>query len=267
MFVAYLTLSLILLVTPARWTDPVRHIVLLPLSLFQQATLWAVRGVEAVGRKAVGGWSEASELERLRAEMKELEAQLQKERHLRLRAERTLEQYLTLPEPLRERSVAARLTGVSASPMRRLATFNKGTLAGVRRHAPVFWHGNVLGRVDSAGPGSCSVVLVGDRDCRIAVRCVRSRVSGVLEGLGGTLCKVKYVGRKDEVRVGDRFVTSGLDGVFPAGRFVGTCVESTDETGEIHRWVEVKPAFDLRFVETVSILLEDDPEEGEHADR
>jgi len=99
------------------------------------------------------------------------------------------------------------------------------------------------------------MVLIGDREFRIAVRSARTRVKGVLAGLGGDLCMVKYIAQDGDVKPGDVFVTAGLDGIFPPDRFVGICTNSSNETGELHRWIEIRPACTASRVENVAILL------------
>lgn len=262
-FLIYCALSLVLLITPPAWTGPARHLVLLPLTLCQRGALWTVRATEQAAHRLTRGWRHAGERQRLRQRVSDLEADLRREQSRRETLQQQLRQFTSLPPDLRRRTVSAHLVGHSTSPLRRIPTFNKGASAGVVRNCPVFWNGVVVGRVLRTGPGSCEVALAGDRDCSIAVRCRRTRVAGILEGLGGRLCKVKYVGRNEDIRVGDEFVTSGLDGIFPPGRPVGTCIRTTSETGEIHRWVEVQTFHDIRRIETVTILL---PAPGEKAE-
>ena len=257
-FLAYLAISLLFFITPAAWTDPLRHIVLLPFSLAQRGVLRLTKATDRAVRRLGGARRNAKELELLRKRVTRLEAELQMAVHRRETAEAQLRQYTTLPATTRGDAVLACVTGFNPSPLRRTATFNKGRLAGVRRNSPLFWNGAAAGRVDSVGPGSCTAVLVGDRECRIAVRCVRTRVQGILEGMGGSLCRINYIGRTADVRVGDIFVTSGLDGIFPPfppGYIVGRCTRATDETGEIHKWIELRPTCDLRRIETVAIMV------------
>jgi rod shape-determining protein MreC len=130
-----------------------------------------------------------------------------------------------------------------------------GVNAGVTLNAPVLWNQALIGRVDCAGPWSCSVVLVGDRQCNIGVRCARTRTQGVLKGIGGGMAQVDDLGAQADIRVGDLWVTSGMDGVFPPGLFVGRTAEVSAESGAIFQWVVVKPAFDLDLIEDAVILL------------
>ena len=254
-FLIYLALSLVLLVLPARWTGPTRHAVFMPFTLLQRGLLWVAQSTERAFAPLVGSGKSAAEIRRLEERLVELQARLVQEAERRRLAESRLTQVERLPPEMRARAVLASLTAYDAAPLRRTMVFDKGSRSGVARNCPVLWHGVLIGRVESAGPWTCRAVLVGDRECRVGVRCVRTRARGVLEGIGRGLCRVKYVGHAKDVRPGDLFVTSGLDGIFPAGRLVGTCTAVSNETGEISKWVELKPAFDATRVEVATILL------------
>jgi len=251
---AYMALSLALLVTPSAWTDPLRHIVLLPLSLAQRVTLGLSRVTEDALERMTGGAGTGGELRRLRARATDLEARLHRETQRREAAEERLRQYEQLPPGIRRRTVLAHVAAFGPSPLRRTAIVSKGTLDGITRGSPVLWNGVVAGRVVSAEPATAQVVLIGHPGFRIAVRCARTRVQGVMEGTGRG-CQVKYIGRSEDVKPGDVFVTSGLDAVFPPGYLVGRCVRATNESGEIYKWVELEPACDTNRIETVAVLV------------
>ena len=124
----------------------------------------------------------------------------------------------------------------------------------------ILWNGMVVGRVESVEPRSCWATLIGDLKCRVAVRCARSLARGILEGIGGATCAVKYMNLSDDVRVGDLFVTSGLDNIFPPGHLVGQCTKVSAESHGFFKAVEIKPLFDLVRMDEVAILL---PEQAE----
>jgi rod shape-determining protein MreC len=55
------------------------------------------------------------------------------------------------------------------------------------------------------------------------------------------------------VRPGDRILTSGLDGIFPAGFLIGT-VEKADLANVSRRVVTVRPAVDFGSLDIVLIV-------------
>jgi rod shape-determining protein MreC len=256
-------LSLLLLMLPSRLAGPVRLAATAPVALVQAGLLRAADPIASFLRRFAGMWRASGEVDALRGEAARLRAQLIDESERRHAAESLLAQTGRLPAEARERALPAVVSAFDPAPQRSSAVFDRGSRSGVAINSPVLWNGAVAGRVESVGPWSCRALLLGDRGCVVAVRCARSRAQGVLEGIGGGLSRVKYVPADADVRPGDLFVTSGMDGVFPRGVLVGRCAEVSADTGESFQWVLVKPAFETALLEHVAILLPDGPIPGE----
>jgi rod shape-determining protein MreC len=255
-FAAYLVVSLALLLLPSGWTGRARLAAVFPVHLLQGAWLGVLSPAEGWADRIGILWGDAGEVRELRKKNAALKAQLAWESEWRHAQELRLRQLDELPaESQGFRPVGARILSYDASALRRTAVLNRGAGAGVTPNAPVLWNGALIGRVDSVGPWSCSVVLVGDRQCSIGVRCARTRVQGVLKSAGGGVAQVDDIAAQADIRAGDLFVTSGMDGVFPPGLFVGECAEASGESGAIFQWVVVKPAFDPALLEDAVILL------------
>lgn len=253
-FLAYLAVSLALFILPARLTGPVRDVALYPFGLLQRLTFSAVRTMASFGRLPEL-WRADREAAELRDRVRQLETELTEETARRKAAEARLAALSRVPPALQRRAVAANVVAFDPTPMRRVALLNRGARAGVAPRGVVLWNGAIVGRVESVGPFTARVALLGDPQCRIAVRCLRSRVRGVLEGAGGARCVVKYVDLAADVRAGDRFVTSDLDAALPPGRWVADCVEVTTVPGEIFRHVRTKPLFELSDLDDVIVLI------------
>ena len=71
--------------------------------------------------------------------------------------------------------------------------------------------------------------------------------------------------RKDDVRVGDRVVSSGLDGVFPKGLMLGNVSGVIRRTSGIFQEVTVVPLVDFEKIEEVLVVL--NPPEHEFVGR
>jgi len=254
-FLALLALSLVPLSLNTSWTGPAAHLILWPYALLQRGIISTAHAAERRLTNATWDREDSAELERLRARVVELEARLQREIHQRQVAESRLNQYLALPEVERTQSALIRLVGYSPSPLQRRAVFDKGSPAGIKTGMPVFWYGAVLGRVESAGPGSCTVLLITDPKFRMGVRCERTRVQGILQGLGRAQCRIKDIAHDQDVKPGDVFVSSGLDGVFPPGHLVGIVATVSKDGGGPFQWIELRPACDPDRVERATALL------------
>jgi len=256
----YLAVSILLLLMPSSCSGPVRRIVLVPFSLAQRGLLLVLRGAERVGDNNAVVPQGGVDVLALQEEIARLKARLAEESDKRAMAEARLAQVAKLPSALRQRTLNATVIAYEPSPLSRAARLNQGSDAGVMPDAVILWNEMVVGRVASVEPRSCRAIMLGDPRCRVSVRCVRSRARGILEGIGGATCAVKYVNLSDDVRVGDLFVTSGLDDIFPPGHLVGQCTKVSAESHGFFKAVEIKPLFDLATMDEVAILL---PEQAE----
>ena len=66
-------------------------------------------------------------------------------------------------------------------------------------------------------PFLAEVTLITDKDQAVPVQVVRNGLRSVVFGLGNGDLELRYMPANADVQNGDVLVTSGLDGVFPAG--------------------------------------------------
>jgi rod shape-determining protein MreC len=83
----------------------------------------------------------------------------------------------------------------------------------------------------------------------------RSRAEGMIVGRGAEPMEMVYVPKYADVAVGDRIVTSGLDGVFPRGFGLGRVTVVGEPIGA-SKSIRLTPEVDDRSIEDVLILLE-----------
>jgi rod shape-determining protein MreC len=79
----------------------------------------------------------------------------------------------------------------------------------------------IVGRLWSVGPTQAKVLPVDAPNASVGVMLMRSRATGVLQGLGSGQAQIRYVSNQEVVQVGEAVLTSGLDRVFPRGLLVG----------------------------------------------
>src|SRR5690606_38613698 len=77
----------------------------------------------------------------------------------------------------------------------------------------------------------------------------------ILSGVSRDECKLKYLKRTDDVKVGDLIITSGLDNVFPKGFPVGTVTEVHSDEYDYEQVVKVKPVITASMLEEVFVVL------------
>ncbi len=125
------------------------------------------------------------------------------------------------------------VTGVvmadSGSPFRQSVLLNVGARDGIRDGWATMDGIGVVGRISGVGERTSRVILVTDTNSRIPVTVQPSGQKAILSGDNSPLPPLEFVEDTDEVRPGDRVVTSGDGGVFPAGLLVGQVALGTDK--------------------------------------
>ncbi|MCQ0970088.1 rod shape-determining protein MreC [Paracoccus sp. TK19116] len=86
----------------------------------------------------------------------------------------------------------------------------------------------LVGRISGVGERTSRVVLMTDPTSRIPVSVQPSGQHALLTGDNTALPVLDFIETPDDVRPGDRVVTSGDGGVFPGGLLVGQAVQSSD---------------------------------------
>ena len=119
---------------------------------------------------------------------------------------------------------------------------DKGESSGVQAGQAVIDESGVVGQVTRVFPSLAEVTLVTDKDQAVPVKVERSGVRSVMYGSGGgRLPELRFLSPNAEVRAGDRLLTSGIDGTYPAGLAVAEVVSVERETGQIFARVLCRP--------------------------
>ena len=153
---------------------------------------------------------------------------------------------------------------LSTEPNRRYFSIliDKGTGDGVRRNMPVINLQGLVGKVVEASFSSAVVQLMFDPNFRASAQDQATRVWGIIKPRSGSSLLLDNVPRREEIRVGDRIITSGLGGIFPPGISIGvvTAVESEEEPSQISRsygnfkTIQVAPYVDFSRLEELFVI-------------
>ena len=157
---------------------------------------------------------------------------------------------LNLPYDL----VPAEIRSVSLSSQIRSIIIDAGTEKGIDVNMPVISPSGVVGKTIAVTRGASTVQLLMDPACKIAARDQESRASGIVSYSGGQYLSLTNVPADQQVRVGDRVVSSGLGGIFPQGLFIGTVVKSERKEGELFLEIEIDPGADFSVLEEVFVI-------------
>ena len=155
------------------------------------------------------------------------------------------------------KSVGAAVIGLNSSSWVKSITLDKGEKHGIRQGYPVVDGHAIVGQVIATTPSTSTVLLLIDSTSGIDSVIQSNRTAGTVEGMGTSRLSMRYVVKNSVVKPGDKVVTSGLDGVYPKGRLIGTVVRVEDAQDMFMR-IEVEPGMDLFRLEEVLVLI---PEE------
>jgi rod shape-determining protein MreC len=98
--------------------------------------------------------------------------------------------------------------------------------SGVTLGLPVIDNAGVVGQVTRVFPFTSEVTLLTDKEQAIPVQVLRSGLRSVAYGRGqGGLLDLRFVAPNADIQVGDVLVTSGLDGMYPAGLAVAKVIQ------------------------------------------
>jgi len=233
--------------------DPAAMLLLDFMRPFQKAAQATVSWVGGFRDRYIAFWGLREENERLRRSLLELEA----ERGRFLEAEATnarLRALLELKSGLASSSVSATVIGNSASGWFRSISIDKGSQGGVRKGMAVVTPLGVVGQVTAVASQSSKVLLLTDQNSAVDVIDQRSRAQGIVSGSLEDDAVMKYVKRSEDVQVGDRLITSGLDGIYPKGLLVGVVSRLSKKGYGLFQTVEVALAANPSRIEEVQVI-------------
>jgi len=149
--------------------------------------------------------------------------------------------------------VAARVIGRPPVTDSLTIELDRGEKDGIRRDMGVITPDGVVGKVIETYPHTAQVLLLTDKGSGVGAMLADSRIQSPVGGVGEPLVTMKYVPNDDDVSVGARVVTSGMDKIFPRDLPVGTITEI--KPGNPFKQIRVKPAANLEKLEEVLVLL------------
>ncbi|WP_170327127.1 rod shape-determining protein MreC [Ruegeria arenilitoris] len=117
------------------------------------------------------------------------------------------------------------ITGVvmadSGSPFRQSVLLNVGERDGITDGWATMDGIGVVGRISGVGPDTARVILMTDASSAIPATIQPSGQTALITGDNTPAPAVEFLENRELVRPGDRVVTSGDGGVFPAGLLIG----------------------------------------------
>jgi rod shape-determining protein MreC len=149
--------------------------------------------------------------------------------------------------------IGARVIGTSANTASQTIYLDRGENDGIKRNMGVITPDGIVGKVVESYANTAQVLLLTDGASGVGAMLAASRIQSPVGGTGEPLLVMKYVANDDNVNVGERVVTSGMDRIFPRDLPVGTVAEV--KSGNPFKQIRVRPSANLERLEEVIVLL------------
>jgi rod shape-determining protein MreC len=140
----------------------------------------------------------------------------------------------------------------------RTVQIDKGSLDGLSNNLPVLTPEGLVGRVSAVGLTSSTVVLIGDRNCKVAAKVVETGDTGVIgstDPLDNSLVALGFLNKSAKLSPGQAVISSGLGGYFPGGIPIGQIADSRQVDYGLSIEARVKLAANLGALDEVWVVF------------
>jgi rod shape-determining protein MreC len=150
--------------------------------------------------------------------------------------------------------VYAEVIGRDPTAWFKTVIIDKGAKDNIAVGMPVVVPEGIVGQIVDVSGRYAKVLLIVDQNSAVDALVQRTRARGLLKGEFADQCRLEYVLRKEDVRMGDVIVTSGLDDVFPKGLRIGEIEDISGAPNEMFYTITIAPFVDFEKLEELLIL-------------
>ncbi len=152
----------------------------------------------------------------------------------------------------------ANVLQVNNNPAGKVVFLDKGSKSGVFVGQAVLDAEGVVGQVIKVSLFISTVLLATDHNHAIPVVIDRNGLRSIAEGSRqDALLSLSFLGLSDDVRVGDKVVSSGMGNLFPKGYPVGSVISVEPSLGTDYQTVRVLPASRIGRSREVLLVIPD----------
>ena len=218
----------------------------------QRSTTSGIGSVRDVWQNYFALQQTRQENQQLHTEVAQLRVGLQQERALAEQS-RMLQKLLDMKMETPLKTTAAYVIAGAASPDFRTATIDKGTRDGLKPDMAVISPAGVVGRIILPTSRAAKIQLLIDRDAAAGAVTERGRAQGVVVGTGTSL-RFDNVSGTADLKIGDRVVTSGIEGIYPKGFEIGQ-IESIERRAGEFSAIIIRPTVEFSSIEAVLVVM------------
>lgn len=255
--VIFSLIAIFLLVADARWhtLGAIRQVVGTALYPLQRLALMPRDAAFAVG-DYFSSLSRVQEQNRQFMRQQVANAQSLQQAQLMAAENAHLRRLLGASERLAVKSLMAEILYDARDPFTRKIVLDRGSQQGVKPGQPVIDDTGVVGQVTRVFPFTAEATLLTDKDQSIPVQVVRSGLRSVAYGRGQSgVLDLRFMPASADIRKGDLLVTSGLDGIYPAGLAVARVMEVEHKSADAFAKIVCQPAAGIDRHRQLLVLL------------
>jgi rod shape-determining protein MreC len=142
-------------------------------------------------------------------------------------------------------------------PFTRKVVVDRGSQHGARAGQAVIDESGLVGQVTRVLPLASEVTLITDKNQAVPVQNLRTGARSVLFGVGrDNILELRFMPVNADIQVGDHFVTSGIDGLYPAGFPVATVSAVDRSATNAFARIECEPSAGVNRGSLVLLVLE-----------
>ena len=153
---------------------------------------------------------------------------------------------------------------------RDVITINKGSNDGIQPQMSVMSDNGLVGKVMDVNPTSARVALFSNADntlVRVAamIQNEKEPIYGTITGYDdkSNMLVMSQIQATQDIKVGDKVVTSGLGGISPNSLYIGTVEEVAMDRFGLYKEVKIRPAADTNDVRYVTVVIRTSESEGQ----
>jgi rod shape-determining protein MreC len=154
----------------------------------------------------------------------------------------------------------AEVLSYGRNPFSRKLVLDKGLAQGAKSGMPVIDGDGVVGQLTAVGTFTSEVTLLTEKDQSVPVMLTRNGLRAIAVGSGkdGSI-DVPFMPVSADIQNGDLFVTSGIDGTYPAGLVVARVTAVEKNAAYVFAKITAKPAAGVDNHRFVRILTAQRP--------
>lgn len=183
-----------------------------------------------------------------------LEFEIQKNAAL-LAENRRLRLLLRSSNNLQYPSIIAEIISTNSNPYRHIVELNRGLHDSVKINQPIIDTSGIVGQIIDVNQLSSQAILISDPQHIFSIQVNRNGIRGLAQGTGShQSLNILNIPIKEDIKVGDLLISSGLDQRFPQGYPVAVVTTIEHDPTNHFAKISARPTAELNKIREVLVL-------------